>query len=57
MKDNYALQLTLSPSVTLFCLLLGINWYPAIVVGFGAFCVSLLVDDLIGKIYRKRKDD
>ena len=57
MKANYTLQLTLSPSVTLFCLFLGINWYPAIVIGFVSFYVSLLVDDLVDKIYRKMNDD
>ena len=56
MKTN-ALQLTLSPSVTLFCLLLGINWYTSIVMGFGFFFVSLLIGDLVGNIYGKRDDD
>lgn len=36
MKIRIALSLALIPSVTLFCLISGINWASAIIIGFGA---------------------
>lgn len=58
MRTN-SLQLALFPAVTLFLILIliGIDWYPAIVFASFSFFVSLLGDDLIANIYSKRDDD
>ena len=56
MKIKDALALALFASVTLFCLITGINWISALVIGFGASFLPI-VPDMFMDGYRAGKKE
>ena len=56
MSITDALQLALLPSVTMLCIINGLNWFPALIIGFGASFLPI-VPSALAKGYRAGKKE
>ena len=56
MKSTDALQLALIPSAMMLCIICGLNWFPSLIIGFGASFLPI-VPTAIVKGFRAGKKE
>ena len=56
MKITDALQLALIPSVMMLCIIYGLNWFPSLIIGFGASFLPIVPGVLLD-VYRAGKKE